>query len=68
MSEKIYQKVEIVGTSTKSYDDAIQQVVQQARKRYQGLSWFEVAEMRGNLQGAAITYQITLRIGFLSAD
>ena len=65
MSEKVYKKIEIVGTSTKGYDDAVQQAIAQARKSLKGLSWFEVVEMRGNLQTSAITYQVTLKVGFL---
>ena len=45
--------------------DAVQQAIAQARQSLKGLSWFEVVEMRGNLQTSAITYQVTLKVGFL---
>jgi dodecin len=64
MPEKVYKKIEIVGTSTSGYEDAIQNAIQQARKTLKGLSWFEVCEMRGNLQAAQIIYQATLKVGF----
>ena len=68
MSEKVYKKIEIVGTSTKGFDDAVQQAIAQARKTLKGLSWFEVVEMRGNLQASSITYQVTLKVGFLLVE
>jgi len=68
MPDKVYNKIEIVGTSNKSYDDAIQLAIGQARKSLKNLSWFEVTEMRGNAQGPAIVYQVTLKVGFVMEE
>ncbi len=64
MADKTYERIEIVGTSTEGYEAATQNAIRQARKTLRGLSWFEVIEMRGNLQGPEILYQITLKVGF----
>jgi len=53
-----------VGTSEKGFEDAVQNAIAQARKTLEGLSWFEVSELRGNLQGPTMVYQVTLKVGF----
>jgi dodecin len=66
MAEKVYKKVEVIGTSHQGYDDAIKNAVEHARKTQKGLSWFEVVEQRGNLAGQEIVFQVTLKIGCLA--
>ncbi len=61
---RTYKKIEIVGTSEKGFEDAVQNAIAQARKTLEGLSWFEVSELRGNLQGPTMVYQVTLKVGF----
>lgn len=64
MADKVYKKIEIVGTSNKSYEEAIQNAIDQARRTLKGLSWFEVVEQRGNLTGPDVLFQATLKVGF----
>lgn len=65
MSAKVYKKVEIVGTSEKSFSDATTQAVHKAAETLRNLSWFEVVEQRGAVQGDEIReYQVTIRVGF----
>lgn len=65
MSAHVYKKVEIVGSSTKSIDDAIQNAIARAAETLTHLDWFEVAETRGHIQdGRVAHYQVTLKIGF----
>lgn len=60
-----YKKIEIVGTSEKSYDEAIQNAIQAASKTLEGLSWFEVVEQRGAIRNNKVAeFQVTVRIGF----
>jgi dodecin len=68
MSDKVYKKIEIVGTSSKGYEEAIQNAIAQARKSLKGLSWFEVVEQRGNVAGPEILFQVTLKVGFQVID
>ena len=65
MTDKVYKMVEIVGTSTKSTDDAIQGAIARASQKLRNLDWFEVVENRGNIKdGKIASYQVTLKIGF----
>jgi dodecin len=64
MADKVYKKIEIVGTSTQGYEQAIQNAIEQARRTLKGLSWFEVVEHRGNLTGTEVMFQVTLKVGF----
>jgi flavin-binding protein dodecin len=66
MTDRVYKKVEVVGTSTQGYDEAIKSAIEHARKNLKGLSWFEVVEQRGNLAGQEIVFQVTLKIGCLA--
>ena len=65
MSDHVYKVVEIVGSSSKSTDDAIQNAIGRASKTLKNLDWFEVVETRGHLANGKIGhYQVTLKIGF----
>lgn len=65
MSDHVYKTVELVGSSNKGIDDAIQNAVTRAAKTLRNLDWFEVREMRGHLKDGKIAhYQVTLKIGF----
>ncbi len=62
---KVYKVIDVVGTSPKSYQDAIETAVAEASKTLKGMAWFEVKEMRGGLQDGKVTeYQAVLKIGF----
>jgi dodecin len=65
MAERVYKKVELVGTSNQSYEMATRAAIEHARKHFKGLSWFEVVEQRGNVTGPEIVFQVTLKIGFV---
>ena len=65
MSEHVYKVVEIVGSSSKGTDDAIQNAIGRASKTLKNLDWFEVVETRGHFANGKIGhYQVTLKIGF----
>ena len=60
-----YKKVEIVGTSKTSIEDAIDNALHEAGKSLKNLDWFEVTETRGHIvDGKVGHYQVTLKIGF----
>ena len=65
MSDHVYKVIEIVGSSTTSSDDAIQQAIAKASATLHNLDWFEVVEMRGNIVDAKVAhYQVIVKIGF----
>jgi len=65
MSDHVYKKIEIVGSSTESIEDAINKAVTRAGQSLRNLRWFEVVETRGHIEdGKVAHYQVTLQIGF----
>ena len=69
MEDHIYRVIQIVGSSEKSVDDAIQRAVSRASQTLRNLRWFEVVETRGHIdEGKIQHYQVTLKIGFTIAD
>ncbi len=64
-----YKMTEIVGTSTKSFADAVQNGVKRSAKTLRNLGWFEVVEMRGLIrEGQVAEFQVTLKVGFRLED
>ena len=65
MSDHVYKVIELVGSSSKSSDDAIQQAIDKANKSLHNLDWFEVVETRGHIVDGKIGhYQVKLKVGF----
>jgi len=64
MADPVYRKSELVGTSTKSFHDAVANAVAKAGEDLRNMSWFEVVEHRGSIADGKIQqYQVTVRIG-----
>ena len=65
MSEHIYKKVELTGSSTTGTDDAIRNAIGKASQSIQHLDWFEVVESRGHIENGEVAHwQVTLKVGF----
>ncbi|MBN2992101.1 dodecin family protein [Pseudomonas cedrina subsp. fulgida] len=65
MSNHTYKKVELVGSSTTSIEDAINNAIAEANKSLKLLEWFEVTETRGHIENGKVAhYQVTLKVGF----
>ncbi|BBT13995.1 dodecin flavoprotein [Pseudomonas sp. 1D4] len=64
-----YKKIEIVGSSRTSIEDAIGNALEQAAKTIKLLEWFEVVETRGHIENGKVGhYQVTLKVGFRLSD
>jgi hypothetical protein len=64
-----YKITEIVGTSKKSFADAVQEGVKKASKTLRNLSWFEVVEQRGTIKDGEVgEFQVSIKIGFKLED
>jgi flavin-binding protein dodecin len=63
MSNTVFKKMQLVGTSANSMSDAIANAVAKAQETEKHLSWFEVVEQRGGIVGGKIQYQVTICIG-----
>lgn len=60
-----YQKLEIVGSSKNSIEEAINNAIAQCHKTNNNLDWFEVTETRGHIvDGRVAHFQVTLKIGY----
>ncbi|GAA6138819.1 dodecin family protein [Arenicella sp. 4NH20-0111] len=65
MSDHVYKKAEIVGSSKSSIEDAIEQAIERASATIKNLNWFEVVETRGHIENGKVAhYQVTLKVGF----
>lgn len=65
MSDHVYKKIELVGSSSNSLEDAINNAVSRAGKTLRNMRWFEVVETRGHIEnGKVATWQVTVKIGF----
>jgi flavin-binding protein dodecin len=62
---RTYKMIELVGTSSESYEAAIRGAVSDASRTLQGLAWFEVGELRGVIQeGQVFEFQAKVKVGF----
>jgi len=69
MDDHIYKKIEIVGTSEISSDEAVKNALARASKSIKHLRWFEVTDTRGSLKdGSVERWQVTIRLGFTMND
>ena len=65
MSEHVYKKIEVVGSSPKGFEDAIKNALARAEKTVRNMRWFEVTETRGDIEDGKLDHwQVTLKIGF----
>jgi flavin-binding protein dodecin len=60
-----YKLIDVVGTSTSSFAEAVKAAVIEAARTVQHMDWFEVVEQRGAIKdGKVAEFQVTVRIGF----
>ncbi|WP_303285150.1 dodecin [Marinobacter sp. SS8-8] len=65
----VYKKVEIVGSSKKSIEDAIESALEECGKSVRNMEWFEVTETRGHItDGKVGHYQVVMKVGFRITD
>src|SRR4026208_681967 len=65
MKDHVYKILELVGSSEKSIEDAIQNAITRASKTIRDMKWFEVVQTRGHIEDGSVRhYQATLRVGF----
>jgi len=65
MKNKVYKIIELIGTSPKSIEDAINNAIKQAHKTVKNLSWFQVVETRGSIEkGSVWEWQVSIKACF----
>lgn len=69
MSNHIYKKIELTGSSTVGTDDAIKNAIAKAAESIRNMRWFEVVETRGHIDNQQVAHwQVTIKIGFTLDD
>jgi flavin-binding protein dodecin len=64
MTEHVYKKIELVGSSPLGIEDAVKNAVAQLGKTEQNMRWLEVVETRCHLEKGQIAHwQVTVKIG-----
>lgn len=65
MVNHVYKKIELVGTSEVGIEDAVNTAIERSSKTIRNLRWFEVTQVRGEIQNAKVSYfQVTMNVGF----
>ncbi len=65
MSEHVYKIVQLVGSSKKSIEEAIENAISRADNTIDNLDWFEVVDTRGHIENGKVAhYQVALKVGF----
>ncbi len=65
MSDHVYKKLELVGSSTEGIEAAVQNALARAGKTIRNMRWFEVTETRGQIEDNQINHwQVTVKVGF----
>ena len=69
MTDRTYRVTEIVGTSPDSVDAAIRNGLHRAAQTLRHLDWFEVTQIRGQLEGGDVAhFQVGMKVGFRLED
>jgi dodecin len=69
MTNHVYKKVELVGSSQTSVTDAIETAIARASKTMRNLDWFEVDQIRGHIKNGSVEhYQVSMKVGFRIDD
>ena len=65
MQEKTYKLIELVGVSSNSIEEAVQNAIARANQTLKNLDWFEIIESRGLIQEGKISqFQVKIKVGF----
>lgn len=64
MTEHVYKKIELTGSSTISIQEAIENAVSKAAETIKNMRWLEVIETRGHIENGKVAHwQVTIKIG-----
>jgi flavin-binding protein dodecin len=65
MSDHIYKKIELVGSSPNGIEDAVNNAIDRASKTIRNMGWFELSEVRGHIVHNKVEHwQVTVKVGF----
>jgi dodecin len=65
MSDHVYKKIELVGSSPQSIEAAVENALARAKKTIRNMRWLEVTETRGHIENGKIDHwQVAVKVGF----
>ncbi len=65
MTDHTYRVTAIMGTSPEGIETAIRNAVHRAGTTLRNLDWFEVTQVRGQIEGSEVAHwQVGLKVGF----
>lgn len=65
MSNHVYKSLELTGSAATGVEDAVNNAIAKASKTIHNLRWFEITDVRGEIeQGKIAWWQVTLKVGF----
>lgn len=65
MNDHVYRITEVVGSSSESVQQAIQNGLERVSRTVRNVEWFEATTIRGSVQDGQISaYQVSLKVGF----
>ena len=65
MTDHIYKKIELTGSSSVSIQEAIENAIAKASESIHNMRWFEVIETRGHIDSGKVAHwQVTIKVGF----
>jgi dodecin len=69
MPDHVYKTIELVGSSNRGMEEAVQKAIAKAAETVRNLRWFEVLDTRGHIEGGKVAHwQVTLKLGFTLED
>lgn len=61
----VYKKIDLVGTSTESFEDAVEDALDRAEETLDNVSWAEVVDQRVGIEGREERqYQVEVEVAF----
>ena len=65
MNDHVYRVTEVVGSSSESVQQAIQNGLERVARTVRNVEWFETTTIRGRVEdGQIAAYQVGLKVGF----
>ena len=69
MSDHVYKKVELIGSSKNSIETAVENALEKANESIRNTRWLEVSEIRGHIiDGGVDHWQVGVKLGFTLED
>ena len=67
--DHVYKTLEVTGSSTVGFQEAIDNGLRRAGKTIRDMRWFQITETRGAIEGDRVSqWQVTMKIGFTLED